>query len=326
MLNLTYEDVLEICQKNESFKMKTQVFGDTQVAQCTYFLASAGDFFDARGDGSMINAQELRGIMFIKEGDGDWIRHLFMGKWFNINQTAGTDATLMDLTVNGVVYSKININTLFADADGKVYRALDLKIGQTVGEYIRETEETCQLYTIETLHKEILPTENVENSWMYDDVKDLEIVRIANKEDGSAIRFFMLNGELAAKTKFSLESEQVGIAMQVVENDAKLKTFILKTLEDGLAALFEIVSPLNKIVLSYNETALKLLQLRDEETGEYLNIYENDLVKEFDVLTADQEDLTEIERIAGQFDAKELKEKLEGRTFNSMQEFLEFLK
>ena len=83
MLNLTYEDVLKICQMNESFKMKTQVFGDTTVAQVTYFLASAGDFFDARGDGSMVNGTELRGIMFIKEGDGEWKRFLFLNKFFN---------------------------------------------------------------------------------------------------------------------------------------------------------------------------------------------------------------------------------------------------
>jgi hypothetical protein len=40
-----YNDVKMICKKNESFKMKTQVEGSTIVAQCTYFLASAGDFF-----------------------------------------------------------------------------------------------------------------------------------------------------------------------------------------------------------------------------------------------------------------------------------------
>ena len=308
MLNLTYEDVLKICQMNESFKMKTQVFGDTTVAQITYFLASPGDFFDAHKDGSMVRATELRGLMFIRKGEGEWKRHLFLDKFFNINQSCGCDITKMDLTINGKTFSKININTLFADADEKVYRALDLKVGQTVGEYDRGTEEVGELFTIETLDKEILPTENKENSWMYDDVKDLEIVRIANKEDGSAIRFFMLNGVLSAKTKFSLEAEQAEMAMEVVNSNAKLKAFILKTLEDGLAALFEIVSPFNKIVLSYNETALKLLQLRVEDTGEYLNIYENDLVKEFDVLTTDQEEIRSLDELFVEAETVENKE------------------
>ncbi len=42
---LSYEDVLAITKSNEHFKLKHQNFGDTTVAQCTYFLAKAGDFF-----------------------------------------------------------------------------------------------------------------------------------------------------------------------------------------------------------------------------------------------------------------------------------------
>jgi len=272
------------------------------------------------------NLCELRGIMFIREGDGAWKRHLFLDKFFNVNQTAGSDVTWMQLTINGAT-QKININQLYADADEKLYRAIDLKLGQTVGLYDRGTEETGTMFTIKSLQKEILPTDVKENSWMYDDLKDLEVERVANKEDGSAIRFFILNGELRAKTKFSLEAEQAEIAMKVVENDARLKAFILKTLEKGLAALFEIVSPLNKIVLSYQETSLRLLQLRVEATGEYLNIYDNELVKEFRVLTTAQENLAEIRAIADKFDnADELRAILGDLKFNSLEEFLNYLK
>lgn len=42
---LTYDEVKEICEVNEAFRIKHQKFGDTHVAQCTYFLAKAGDFF-----------------------------------------------------------------------------------------------------------------------------------------------------------------------------------------------------------------------------------------------------------------------------------------
>ena len=44
-MNLTYDDVKLICDNTDSFKMKYQKFGDTEVAQCTYFLASTSDFF-----------------------------------------------------------------------------------------------------------------------------------------------------------------------------------------------------------------------------------------------------------------------------------------
>ncbi len=42
---LSYDDVKLIVANNESFKMKHQRFGNSIVAQCTYFLASTGDFF-----------------------------------------------------------------------------------------------------------------------------------------------------------------------------------------------------------------------------------------------------------------------------------------
>ena len=324
-LNLTYEDVVGICEANESFKMKHQTFGDTQVAMCTYFLASAGDFFDAKNDGSLLNALELRGITFTKFKNEDWKRYLFISKFMNVGQTNGTNITNMALEINGKEQI-CNINKLYATENAdKVYRALDLKIGMVVGEFDRRDETVGELFKVETLSKEELATLRPENSWMYNDVKDLTIDRVANKDDGSAIRFLILNGELVAKTKFSLEAEQTEMAMTVVNANPDLKAFILKTLELGLAALFEIVSPHNKIVLAYNYTTLKLLQLRDEETAEYLNIYTHDLVKEYNILTADQEDLSKIKRVAEMYSVKEATEKLGDTKFTSLEDFLDFL-
>lgn len=324
---LTYDDVKLICEKNESFKMKHQRIGNSIVAQCTYFLASAGDFFDAHNDKSMIDATELRGITFIKEdGSEEWKRYLFLDKFFNINQCNGSNATYMNLKINDFDIIKCNINKLYTTIDKlKTFRALDLKIGMTVGEYDRVTDTVSEQFTITSLEKEVLPTENKENSWMYDDVKDLKITRVANKDDGSAIRFLILNGELVAKTKFSLEAEQTQLAMSVVNSNEKLKAFILKTLNMGLCALFEIVSPFNKVVLSYNETSLRLLQLRVEDTMEYLNIYDNDLVKEYDILCADEEDLVLIEEVASKFTEEEARKKLGDKKFNSLEELLNHL-
>jgi len=304
---LTYEDAMMICEKNESFKVKHQTFGNTTVAQFTYFLASAGDFFDAHKDRSMISGTELRGLTFVKEGDGEWQRYLFLSKFFNVNQCNGSDITWMNLTINGVT-EKVNINELYSFDGEQAYRAIDLKVGMVVGKFNRAEETVGELFTIETLEKEVLDAEFKENSWMYDDLKDLQIVRVANKEDGSAVRFMMIEGELVAKTKFSFESEQCELAMKVVESNSRLKEFIMKTLEMRLAALFEIVSPLNKIVLSYNETTLHLLQMRDEETGEYLDIYDNDLVEEYGVSTADKEVLYSLEELMEMSETVEDKE------------------
>jgi len=297
MALLTYNEVLEITKINETFKMKHQKIGNTEIAMCTYFLANAGDFFDAKLDGSMVRATELRGITFVKAQNSDWKTYLFIDKFFNIGQTNGTNITNMELSINN--HSEIcNINKLFVDENDKTYRAIDLKLNMTVAEFDRNNETHGDFFKILSLDKKVLPTLKPENSWMYEDVKDLEIVRVANKEDGSAIRFLLIEGELVAKTKFSFEAEQCKLAMEIVEKDPKLKAFILATLEFGYAAIFEIVSPFNKIVLSYPETSLKLLQLRDENNdGLYLNIYDHTLVKAFNVLTAEQEPLYTLDEL-----------------------------
>jgi len=271
------------------------------------------------------NLTEIRGITYIKNGDTDWKRHLFLSKFFNINQSCGSDVTIMKLTINGNS-KNVNINTLYAQKDNTIVRALDLKVGVTVGEYDRATETVGKFFVVETIEKEIMDCENKENSWMYDDVKHLEISKVANKEDGSAIRFLLINGVLIAKTKFSLESEQADLAMSVVNSNKQLKDFILKTLETNLAALFEIVSPMNKIVLSYNETSLRLLQLRDENTGKYFDIYNHSLVKEYDVLCAKSESLTDLKKVASSYTKEEIINTIGERKFNSLEEFLNFLK
>lgn len=321
---LTYQDIIDIAAVNESFKVKHQTFGNTTVAQCTYFLASSGDFFDAKKDGSMLRATELRGITFVNNGDGVWHRYLFLDKFFNVGQTNGTDKTFMELTINGVTET-VNINKLFSLNGEKVYRAIDLKIGMEVGEFNRADLSVGPLTKIVTLEKVVLPTAYPENSWMYHDIKDLEVDRIADKEDGSAIRFLIINGELVAKTKFSFESEQTGMAMAVVNANPRIKAFIMKTLEDGIAALFEIVSPFNKIVLSYKDTTLKLLQMRDEVTGEYLNIYRHPLVEEFNISTAENYDIDYVRTIANSVGKDEVENLLGDNKFESLTELLVFL-
>ena len=135
----------------------------------------------------------------------------------------------------------------------------------------------------------------------------------------------LLNDTLVAKTKFSLEADQTKLAMSIVDSDQNLKNFIIKSLELGLVALFEIVSPFNKVVLSYKETSLRLLQLRVESTGEYLDIYNNDLVKEFNISTAKQESLNLIKTVAKKFTEDEARTKLGNKKFNSLDEFLNYL-
>lgn len=232
---LTYEQASAIVAQNESFKKKHQTINGQEVVQFTYFLAGFIDFLDPLNDGGSLKAFEMRGLTFIKDDSGAWQRHLFLNKFFNVNQVPG---------------------------------------------------------------------------WMEEDVRNKKIIKVQNKEDGSAIRFMRLGGKLVAKTKFSFEAEQAAMAMEVVNSDANLKEFIEKTLDSGLAALFEITSPFNRVVLNYQRTDLILLQMRDEMTGEYLDIDTHPLVLQYGIKRTESQD---VKTLQDYLELKKVEQGIEGR-------------
>lgn len=123
---------------------------------------------------------------------------------------------------------------------------------------------------------------NQVDSTQYEKVKDFLVSRVQDKLDGSMIRFLNLGGQLVAKTKMDFTNDQCQMAMACLKNQG-LEEFVQKTLDQGLFACFEVTSRLNQIVLAYEKTEIRLLQLRDENTGEYLDIYEHPLVKQYNV-------------------------------------------
>ena len=133
--------------------------------------------------------------------------------------------------------------------------------------------------------------------YLYSQVKHKKIVRIQDKADGSMIRFLRVNNVLVAKTKGEFITQQAAMAMDVVSKNSRLKSFIEKTLDQNLAAIFELTSFANQIVLNYSKTELQLLQLREESTGKYLDIYNHELVKTYNVLTATNEELESLESL-----------------------------
>ena len=111
---------------------------------------------------------------------------------------------------------------------------------------------------------------NENESSMLDVVKNKKIIRIMDKIDGSLITFVRLpNGSIRAKTKGTFYSEQAKMAQEYFINaDHYFRKFITDCLNTGLTPVFELVSPLNEIVISYPKTELILLQIRDKE-GNY---------------------------------------------------------
>lgn len=123
---------------------------------------------------------------------------------------------------------------------------------------------------------------------MYDDVKHKNILRVQDKADGSMISFIRVNGETVTKTKQSLSNEQTKMVDDFLSKNSNYRDFVEACLDSGLMPIFELVSPFNFIVLRYNSTDMQLLQLRDLNTGEYVNIYENFLVSDFNIKCADK--------------------------------------
>ena len=107
----------------------------------------------------------------------------------------------------------------------------------------------------------------------YSLVSDYVIKSVYNKEDGSVASFIRLpNGRVIAKSKMSFESDQAVGMMRLYNSNKELRDFVNWSLDNDLIAIFEYVSPQNRIVLRYSDEELILLRLRDNKTGEYLDL------------------------------------------------------
>lgn len=137
--------------------------------------------------------------------------------------------------------------------------------------FIHDGENT---YRWLALHKFFNVNQTIE--YMYDDVKDKEIVQVQEKLDGSMITFVKLpDGHIYPKTKISFFNDQAKLSREIAESNPDYLNFIVEMLDRNIVPVFELVSPFNRIVLKYKESALKLIQLRDNNTGEYLDMYQD---------------------------------------------------
>lgn len=108
---------------------------------------------------------------------------------------------------------------------------------------------------------------------MYSVVKNLGIKNIYIKEDGSIASFIKLpNGKVVAKSKASFESDQAIQIQKIYNESTNLQKFVNWSLDNNIIPIFEYVSPSNRIVIQYDKTNLILLRMRDNNTGEYLDI------------------------------------------------------
>lgn len=213
----TYEECLEIVEKNEAFKMKEEFYNGKKITLFNYMLAKYTDFETPILDKPHIKAYELRGLTFVHESETEINRFLMLHKFFNLNQT---------------------------------------------------------------------------KDYMYEDLKEKNIICMEDKRDGSMIGFVKVNGDIIPKTKMSLNNDQTAIVNKILSVKTNIFNFIKECFDNRLTPVFELTSPFNRIVLEYAEDELKLLKLRNEDTGEYLDIKTNDLVKKYNIDLVDNYDVT----------------------------------
>ena len=108
---------------------------------------------------------------------------------------------------------------------------------------------------------------------MYSIVKNYKIKYVNNKEDGSIASFIRLpNGKVLGKSKMSFDNEQTIGINRVYEKNSDIKRLVDWTLDNDIVAIFEYVSPQNRIVLRYTKEELILLRLRDNKTGKHIDL------------------------------------------------------
>lgn len=108
---------------------------------------------------------------------------------------------------------------------------------------------------------------------MYSVVKNYKIKFVNNKEDGSIATYIQLpNGKVIGKSKMGFDNEQSNGINRIYKSRQDVKQFVDWCLQNDIAAIFEYVSPVNRIVLRYLEEDLILLRMRNNPTGRHLDI------------------------------------------------------
>jgi RNA ligase len=100
-----------------------------------------------------------------------------------------------------------------------------------------------------------------------------DAVRIMDKRDGSMIHpVMMADCSVVMKSKKSFESDVAIAATKYLQANTLIKNFCERMTAHGKTPIFEYTAPTARIVLAYPFEELRLLHIRDNLTGEYLDL------------------------------------------------------
>lgn len=103
-----------------------------------------------------------------------------------------------------------------------------------------------------------------------------KLALLMDKADGSLVSFYSDKNILLCKSKMNCHAEQAIAAKSLIlnVNYADLYERVKELTQKGYTVNFEYVSPDTRVVLFYPEQKLILLNIRDNETGEYVPYHE----------------------------------------------------
>ena len=159
----------------------------------------------------------------------------------------------------------------------KTFRIFNYRLG-SYSDFLPEGAEELRGLTIEldtgkvwySLHKFFNNNENPftmdeHEKWNTDDE-----IEVTEKLDGSLIQLILIDDYVRVKTKGTFNSEQAMNAQMLLDNEPELKVILKGLIEEGYFPLMEYISPFNQIVVDYDKSELKILQIRDKD-GNYMD-------------------------------------------------------
>jgi T4 RnlA family RNA ligase len=166
--------------------------------------------------------------------------------------------------------------------DGKTYRIFNYRLASYTN-FLAPSAIECRgiMFEVDSASQALrlasLPMEkfwNLNENPMTMDLDLSKVESIEEKADGSLMSTYLHEGELRLKSKGSLFSDQAIAAMKWLDRPSnynfKNVLTVLADLDDTVN--LEWCSPEHRIVLGYMEPTLKVLNVRRNETGEYVDV------------------------------------------------------
>lgn len=110
-----------------------------------------------------------------------------------------------------------------------------------------------------------------------------KVVRVDDKLDGSLISTVQVGNGFILKSKGSLSSVQAKAATVWLDNveNREFRAYVELLMHNACTVNFEWTAPDNQIVLGYNNSSLRVLNVRSMKTGEYLSKSESGIPDEY---------------------------------------------